>query len=365
MRKIRIYLVIFILFLLTGQNFGQSTKQSELNIRMNYNVNLFHFVDYLSQWSKYTGKDAEKLYEKYFELTEKDKEMRTKYSTLRAKFGWASEIHLFNWAYNGFKIDTLKKLESIIKYFENRIDNNQSLKKILTDEYSKLSLLEPQIRQYSSILEKSFLSMNKYLTIWSANEDFAKYPIYICFSHSNNNSHGGANGEGVFSEFITKQGEDGIVDGFSIITHELIHKVINLENFLFDFINNDSCYTKETSTFLKQNNLTKAKLIEVFKSADTLGFGNHEASVFEEINVYFLESVIIGKMTDEQINKQIVTYRNEGEIEFERVWYGVQLFKKEYEQIDNPNFDKNQFIWRLIELFYKKVYFKNYNLNNE
>jgi hypothetical protein len=69
-------------------------------------------------------------------------------------------------------------------------------------------------------------------------------------------------------------------------------------------------------------------------------------------------------MTDDEISKQIVLYRNEGEKEFERVWYGVQLFKKQYEKIDDANFDKKQFIWELIELFYSKVYFKNFDPKN-
>ena len=106
-------------------------------------------------------------------------------------------------------------------------------------------------------------------------------------------------------------------------------------------------------------------LLEVFESKDSLGFGNPESSVFEEINVYLIESVIIGRMTNEEICKQIVSCRNEGEKEFERVWYGVQLFKKEYERIDNTHLDKKQFIWGLIDMFYKKVYFKNYNPKNE
>ena len=50
--------------------------------------------------------------------------------------------------------------------------------------------------------------------------------------------------------------------------------------------------------------------------------------------------------------------------EFERVWYGVSLFKKEYENFNNQKVEKNDFVWKLIEIFYEKVYFENYEMNN-
>ena len=111
---------------------------------------------------------------------------------------------------------------------------------------------------------------------------------------------------------------------------------------------------------MSKHNLTKTDLIEVLESVDSLGYGNPEAKVFEEINVYFVSPVILDQMTNKQIQNKIEKYREQNNIEFERVWYGVSLFKGEYENLNNQNIDRNDFIWRLIEIFYEKVYFENY-----
>ena len=336
-----------------------------LDVRIDYNVNLFHFVDHLSQWSQYTGNDALKLYEKHFELTSTDKEMLDKYSTLRNKLGWEEEINLFNWAYNGFEInDSIKseydELKIVVDYFINRENENITLEEILKKEYSKLLALEPQIKKYSIEIEKTFSEIKPYLTIWTQKPDYSKYPVYICFSHSDNSTNGGANGNGVYSEFMVNDEQDGIRIGFLIITHELTHKVTGIKNFLIDFIENKKSHTEKAHNFLKQNNLSKTKLIEIFESVDTLGFGNPEAMIFEEINVHYISPVILEKMTDEQIQEKVNLYREKGIKEFERVWYGVELFKKEYEKIENKDFNKNDFVWKLIEIYYENVYFENY-----
>jgi hypothetical protein len=105
---------------------------------------------------------------------------------------------------------------------------------------------------------------------------------------------------------------------------------------------------------MKRNNLTQEKLFEIFESIDTLGLGNPEFMIFEEINVYLIAPVIIRNYSDEKV-AQIFSYcKNNGKREYERIWYGVQIFKKEYEKIDKLDFNKNKFIWGLIEIYYEK-----------
>jgi hypothetical protein len=361
--KMKYILQYLIIILISIGCIHQEEKQSKLDIRINYNANLFHFVDYLSQWSEYTGSDALNFYKQHFELSEQDNKQLIKYSSIREKLGWEEEINLFNWAYDGFVIrETTRKeyveLKSVIEYFSKRENEENNLEQILKDEFSKLLSYKQQIKQYSLKLEETFSEIDNYLTIWTPKVNFSKYPIYLCFSHSDNSTHGGANGAGVFSEIMVNDKKDGIRIGFSTITHEITHKATDIMNFLIEFIENSN--TKEANDFLKQNNLTKNELSKIFSSTDTLGFGNPEAKVFEEINVYFIAPVTIDNMTVKQINDKIVLYKNRNKREFERVWYGVQLFKKEYDKIENSDFDKKSFIWKLIEIYYNKVYFENY-----
>jgi hypothetical protein len=362
MKKIFQFLVIIILT--TSCSISEKTDK-ELNIITDYNVNLFHFVDHLSQWSEYTGNEALKLYEKYFELNSTDNEMLKRYATVRDKLCWEEEINLFNWANGGFKINQetaseYSELKIVLDYFANRKNDKYSVEGILKTEYSKLIEIEPQIKEYSSEIEKIFSEIEPWLKIWTPEPDYSKYPIYICFSHSDNSTHGGANGNGVYSEFMVNDKQDGVRIGFSIITHELTHKVTDIMNFLMDFIRNDNSCTEKAQRFLNINDLTKNELIKIFESVDTLGFGNPEVKVFEEINVYFIAPVFIEKMNEEQIKNKVEKYRARGNREFERVWYGVSLFKKEYENFNNQKINRDDFVWKLIEIFYENIYFENY-----
>jgi hypothetical protein len=134
---------------------------------------------------------------------------------------------------------------------------------------------------------------------------------------------------------------------------------------LIEFIKNENLYTKEALSFMKRNNLTQEKLLEIFESIDTLGLGNPEFMIFEEINVYLIAPVIIRNYSDEKV-AQIFSYcKNKGKREYERIWYGVQIFKKEYEKIDKLDFNKNKFIWGLIEIYYERIYFENYDKCSE
>jgi hypothetical protein len=65
-------------------------------------------------------------------------------------------------------------------------------------------------------------------------------------------------------------------------------------------------------------------------------------------------------MNEKQIENEVEKYRARGNREFERVWYGVSLFKKEYENMRNQNINRDDFVWKLIEIFYENIYFENY-----
>jgi hypothetical protein len=381
MKLFKQYLILFLLIVLANCIYGQNIKSSKLQIRIDYNVNLFHFVDHLSQWSEYTGDDAKKLYTNTFVITDEDKRMLENYSETRNKLGWNAEIDLFNWAYNGFNIDStvindsLKeinyneyvKLKSVIEYFSKRSNSTNSIENVLKEKYSELLKIKPDIEQYTSYLHNTFLDINAYLNLWidSGKIDYSKYPIYICFSHYENSTHGGANGDGVYAEFEYSKGKEGVIKGFDVIIHELTHKIAKISNYLVEFIKNENLYTKEALNFMKRNNLTQEKLLEIFESIDTLGLGNRESMIFEEINVLFISPVITRNYDDEKVAQIISFFKTKGIREYVRIWYGVQIFKKEYERIDKLDFDKNKFICSLIEIYYEKIYFENYNKCSE
>ncbi|MBN2857179.1 MAG: hypothetical protein JXN63_02140 [Candidatus Delongbacteria bacterium] len=344
-----------------------------MDLRINYNVNLLHFIDHLSQWSQYTGDDAKNMYLKYFDITDQDQKMLDKYSSIRNKLGWEAEIDLFNWAYKSFSIDnsdsvknTLKnvqdltELKIIIEYFSKRKSDKATLNSILKEKFSELSDMSTNIINYASNVEKDIENIKPYINIWVDEVDFSKYPVYVCFSHCENSTHGGANGPGIYSEFDTTKKEKSIGNGFNIITHELLHKVTSIENNLIEFIKSEDNYVKSAQDFMRKNNLYKNKLLQVFESTDPEGLGNPESKVFEEVNIYLFAPVMINSMDSLKVNRIYEQNKSKGIKEYTRIWYGVRLFKKEFESINQSSFNKNEFIWRLIELYYEKIYFDSY-----
>jgi hypothetical protein len=373
MNKLKIYIFFLIICTLGGGQIMATTKSEIMDLRIDFNVNLLHFIDHLSQWSQYTGDDAKKLYLKYFEITDQDKRMLDEYSSIRNKLGWEAEIDLFNWAYNNFTIDnpdsvenTLKNiqeladLKKIIEYFSKRKNDKADLYKILKEKFNELSTMSTNITDYASVVENDIKKIKPYINVWVNEFDFNKYPVYICFSHCENSTHGGANGPGIYSEFDTIKKEKSLASGFNIITHELLHKITPIGDNLIKFLNNEDNYTKSAHNFMLKNKLDKNKLLQAFESTDPEGLGNSESKIFEEVNIYLFAPVMINSMDSLKINKIFEQNKKNGIKEYVRIWYGVRLFKKEFENVNISDLNKSEFIWKLIELYYEKIYFNSY-----
>jgi len=373
MNKLKKYIFFLIIFTLGGGQIMAATNSEIMDLRIDYNVNLLHFIDHLSQWSQYTGDDAKKLYLKYFEITDQDQKMLDEYSSIRNKLGWEAEIDLFNWAYNNFTIDnqdsvrnTLKSIQDltdlkfIIEYFSKRKSDKTNLDAILKQKFSELSDMSAKIINYASNVEKDIENIKPYINIWVDEVDFSKYPVYLCFSHCENSSHGGANGPGIYSEFDMTKKEKSIGNGFNIITHELLHKITSIEKSLIKFLNNENNYTESAQGFMRKNNLDKNKLLQIFESTDPEGLGSPESKIFEEVNIYLFAPVMINSMDSIKVNKIYEQNKSKGIKEYTRIWYGVRLFKKEFENANQSDFNKDEFIWKLIELYYEKIYFNSY-----
>ena len=102
------------------------------------------------------------------------------------------------------------------------------------------------------------------------------------------------------------------------------------------------------------------KLEEAFKSYDPQGFGNPEYRVFEEVYVYYISPALIHHYSDEKIAKKKLHYESKKLDELARIWYGVSLFKKELEKNELEKVNKQELIWKLIEIYYEDIYFPNY-----
>lgn len=360
-------LFIFLSFLVQS-GFSQAEEPITFDIRMNEQVNILHFVDHLSQWSPYTGDDAVHLYTSEFLISKEDSLMLDLYKVNRERLEWESEIRLFNWAYCNYdfscvpdsSVNDYKALKLVVDYFLERENERVSLKDILNNRYEKLEALKVDIVSYAVDLEMTFAEIKPYLKVWQDELKFSKYPIYICYSHKNNSSHGGANGDGVYSEFDVLAGKEFIETGFGIITHEITHKVTAIGETLLEMIQLDNVYPKSALLFMKKYDLTPNKLIEVFKSNDPHGFGNPEYKVFEEVYVYYISPVLIHQYSDDKIANKKVHYESKSLEELARIWYGVSLFKKEIEKTDLEIIDKEDLIWKLVEIYYEQIYYPNY-----
>ncbi len=362
---------VFLNILLSFIAFISSSKAQnaiDLDIRISKEVNVLHFVDHLSQWSPYTGDDAVVLYTSEFSMSKEDSLMLELYKINREQLGWESEINLFNWAdhdYDFSLIDDSVKYEYqaiklVVDYFLQRKTSKKSLKEILNNKFKKLESLKPDIISYTAELESMFTEIDPYLKVWKEDLNFSHYPIYICYSHKENSSHGGANGDGVYSEFDVIAGRDFIEIGFGIITHEITHKVTRVGETILDMVQADSTYPEKAIRFIKKYNLTTDKLVEILKSRDPNGFGNPEYKVFEEVYVYFISPVLIHQYSDDKIADKKKHYEAKSQLELARIWHGVSLFKEELQNLDSQNLDKDILIWQLIEIYYEEIYFPNY-----
>lgn len=362
------YLLPILLSFIALTGFSQTKKPIEFDIIINNQVNTLHFIDHLSQWSPYTGNDAIHLYTSEFSISKEDSVMLELYKVNRERLGWESEIRLFNWAYHNYDFssvhDSVKHeyntLKLVVDYFLERTNNQITLEEILNDRYEKLESLEPYIVSYTSELETTFTEIDPFLRLWKEELNFSQYPIYICYSHKENSSHGGANGDGVYSEFDVIAGKEFIETGFGIITHEITHKVTTVGDLVLNMIQADSIYPSAVLQFMEKHDLNAKKLEEAFKSYNPQGFGNPEYKVFEEVYVYYISPVLIHQYDDEKIAKKKAHYESRNQEELSRIWYGVSFFKKELENYNLDEMDKDALIWKLIEIYYENIYFPNY-----
>lgn len=357
-----------LLSFITAMSFSQAQNPIEFDIRINKQVNTLHFIDHLSQWSPYTGGNAFHLYTSEFSMTAEDSLMLELYKINRETLGWEAEIRLFNWAYQDYDFSSIhdsvkyeyQALKLVVDYFSKKKNGQTSLSEILNDRFEKLDSLKADILSYSKELETTFTDMEPYLKLWKEELNFAQFPLYICYSHKEYSTHGGANGDGVYSEFDVISGDDFIETGFGILTHEITHKVTKVGEVVLNMIHADSIYPSAAVQFMEKHGLTAKELEEAFKSYDPQGFGNPEYRVFEEVYVYYVSPVLIHQYDDEKVAKKIEQFKTERQQEFARIWYGVSLFKKEMEKNELEKVNKQELIWKLIEIYYEQIYFPNY-----
>lgn len=75
-----------------------------LDIRINYNVNLFYVVSCASEWSEYANSTFLELFETKFILKPKHRKLLKIFADFRIcnNYGWEYDGDFFEWAYNGF-----------------------------------------------------------------------------------------------------------------------------------------------------------------------------------------------------------------------------------------------------------------------
>ena len=353
-------------------------KNCSFEIIYDFNVNLLHFIDSLSQWSPYCGDSALAFFKSNFKINEEDEKKLREFKNIRIKLGWENETNLFLWAHENFtyksffklfmfefseenekrflsdkdKRTMFESLKCIINYFQEREKKKIFLIDILKDRYSIMLNQIESIRSEIRLAHKEILKISKLLNIFTDCLDFKEYPVFICFAFSNFSLNGGANGKGIYAEFSLIEHDEKMRQGVGLIIHEMLHKIVNMKFFLREFMRMNSC---KFGDFYSD-------ILRIMDEKDPKGF-NREIDVFEEIIIYMFSDVYIANFS---IEKKMRVYKSEPELrEFYRIWYGVNIFKRMFDEYFDKEIDNTYFIVELLRTFYEKIYYKNFDLRGK
>ena len=348
-------------------------KSSPFEVIFNFNVNLLHFIDSLSQWSPYCGDTALDLFKSNFQISEKDEEELRKYRLFRSRLGWKNETNLFLWAlenfsYKGFSnyvkfeitenkkdrllLENNKKimfdnLSQVIKHFQKRKDDRIYLIDILSKRYLMMSEQIESIKEQINLTHKKISKISNLLSIFSTSLNFEGYPIFICFAFSKYSFYGGANGKGVYAEFPVTKDAERIKHGVNLIIHEMLHQILNIKPFMEKFLDMNSA----------KLDIPYFELLKILEEKDPQGYGK-EINVFEEIIVYLFSDVYISNFS---IKERIHAYEDNEELrEFFRIWSGVKLFKEIFDEYSCKRLSAEDLILQLLNVFIEKIYFRNF-----
>lgn len=199
---------------------------SKLDIRVDYNVILFNFVNSLSLWSEFVSDHVFRYFEKNYGITEEDKRLLQKYSKLRTVLSWDKSDELYEWAYSAFeRNETFSELLPIIKHFENKTNKEgRSLRGELRDVDTKLVVIKPIIESKFEAFQTETM-FQKFTDLFESKELTSTLPCYLLYSPDKDNTSGGANGERIVVEISTELPiEKQVKITLETITHEYLHK---------------------------------------------------------------------------------------------------------------------------------------------
>lgn len=244
----------------------------ELEVIVDYNVILTHFVDTLSCWDYHVEKYVLDYVEKEYGITKKDEVLLKTFVKIRKPLGWKNETALFEWANDGYPNNQkFDKLLPIIKHFESIKDARMvSIKQLLLE---KTNLIKAN--GYENISEAFSTQYGNFIEILSKLFDSKSVSellkCYLAYSPDNNSSMGGANGDGIYIEL-----RDSEIEGKrmldDVVLHEYLHKRIS------------------PSTYF-ENNVEKISSHQYLK-IDVIGYRSDFMNIIEESIVYALCDIV-------------------------------------------------------------------------
>lgn len=199
----------------------------ELEVIVDYNVILTHFVDTLSCWDYHVEKYVREYVEREYGITGKDEQLLKAFVEIRKPLGWKNETELFDWAHKGYPDNAkFNELLPIIKHFENK----KSLAQMTISSYleSKTQLIKANgYESVSTAFAEKYETYIHRLTKLFASKVYEKpLPCYLTYSPDEKWTMGGANGEGICIELKDSEIKDGrILD--DVILHEFLHKRVS------------------------------------------------------------------------------------------------------------------------------------------
>jgi hypothetical protein len=294
---------------------------NNLQLKTSYSVNLFHFVDSISQWDHFVSPHIRSYFEENWKVSRKDYTILEKYAVARKKYGWDSITEILEWAYNAFPLGSeYSILKKYINHFEFLKDKNgiplrKQIKDILPEIEKAINHIEKEYQRKE--VEKVFVKMK---SLFNSQDIANDIPTYILYSYKENSSCGNADGKSIYIE--VPKGEN-YAKAYQILIHELAHKIVYPREY----------FQKNASKTLRE--LSQKTYPNIYK--DELCF------FFEEVVVYALcEIYLFGYEPVQKIDhmKSNSLWGNQAKQSFIHIWRLAGKVESEIRKYLENNLDR-------------------------
>jgi len=214
--------VLALLFSATAQSEEWRAGPLTIRVHISRTANLFHIVDQVSAWSRYTHQQYGRHFRK---LSAADREQLARHRLIRERLPWGRgleqtfytpeplRIALEAGVANGYLTVTQARIErEVLEHFRLRVD-------------ALLTLEQPRLEAFRERIHENLGSLGKFAGRVSrlCHDRRARVPVYLIANPTDHDIGGGFNGGRLTLEVPRKS------DAYPTFLHELMHAFVNQE----------------------------------------------------------------------------------------------------------------------------------------